>query len=113
MTRSIQMTSFIGREKELFDFMRKRGIPVYHLSNIFVRDIQAAIREFTRAIDDRDLGTREIDRLAADFVTDLEKRGIIVPFATNTYILHQEEYRLKPVEDEVPEEEAAEESAKA
>lgn len=94
------MTSFIGREKELFDFMRKRGIPVYHRSNIFVRDIQAAVREFTREIDDKALGTLEIDRIADEFVSDLEKRGIIIPFRANTYTLQLEEYQLKPVVEE-------------
>ncbi|MFZ1729268.1 MAG: hypothetical protein WBQ23_01465 [Bacteroidota bacterium] len=113
MIRSIQMTSFIGREKELFDFMRKRKIPVYHRSNIFLRDIQAAIREFTREIDDRDLGTREIDRLAAEFVSDLEKRGVIEQFRPNTYILHLEEYQLKPAVKETPADEPAKEAVTA
>lgn len=91
------MTSFIGREKELFDFMRQRGIPVYHLSNLFVRDIQAAIREISRDHENHDPGTREIDRLAAEFLSDLEKRGVIELFCPNTYVLHLEDYRLSPV----------------
>ncbi|MFA6232569.1 MAG: hypothetical protein WC824_00100 [Bacteroidota bacterium] len=94
------MTSFIGRERELFDFMRQRGIPVYHLSNLFIRDIQAAIRDFYRDKNDKDLGTREIDRLASEFVSDLEKRNVIVAFRPNTYILHMEDYQLKPTIEE-------------
>lgn len=94
------MTSFIGRERELFDFMRQRGIPVYHLSNLFMRDIQAAIRDFSRDKNDKDLGTREIDRLASEFASDLEKRNVIVAFRPNTYTLHMEDYQLKPAIEE-------------
>lgn len=92
--------SFVGRERELFDHMRERGIPVYHLSNLFVRDIQAAIRDFAREKENTDIGTREIDRLAEEFVSDLEHRGVIIPFRNNTYVLHMEEYRLKSAKDE-------------
>ncbi len=107
------MTSFVGREKELFDHMREKGIPVYHLSNLFVRDIQAAIRDIARQKENTDIGTREIDRLAAEFVADLEKRGVIVPFRNNTYVLHMEEYRLKPVEKEASAEETDAEAVTA
>lgn len=91
------MDSFVGRETMLFDFMRAHGYPVYHQSNLFVRDVQAAIREYKREILNHDVGTVEVDRLAAEFVADLERRGILIPFRNQTYILQMEEYRLPPV----------------
>lgn len=94
------MNSFVGRETVLFDYMREHGIPVYHKSNLFVRDVQAAVRGYMREKENEDIGTLEIDRLAAEFITDLEKRGIIVPFHNNTYVLHLESYQLQPVKAE-------------
>jgi hypothetical protein len=94
------MNSFVGHETVLFDYMREHGIPVYHKSNLFVRDVQAAVRGYMREKENEDIGTLEIDRLAAEFITDLEKRGIIVPFGSNTYILHLESYQLQPAKVE-------------
>lgn len=91
------MSSFVGRETELFDYMREHGYPVYHMSNLFVRDVQAAIREYMRKKENRDIGTLEVDRLAEEFIKDAEARGVITPFRNNTYILHLEKYRLEPV----------------
>ena len=44
----------------------------------------------------RDIGTLEVDRLAEEFIADLERRAVIVPFRNNTYILQMEQYRLQP-----------------
>ena len=94
------MDSFVGRETLLFDYMRAHGYPVYHQSNLFVRDVQAAIREYAREKEHRDIGTLEVDRLAAEFVADLERRGVAVPFRHQTYILQMEAYRLQPAATE-------------
>ena len=88
------MDSFIGKEKELFDYMRQNGFPVYHLSNFFYRDIQYAIRDFIRDHSGKDIGSRKMERLAEEFVADLEGRNILRPQAANTWVLFDERYRL-------------------
>lgn len=90
------MYSFVGEEKKLFDYMRTRGFPVYHRSNLFFRDIESAIRDYLREREGRDTSLRILERMTTDFIADLQSRGIIVPFTKNTYILHLEDYRLKP-----------------
>ncbi|MDX9757975.1 MAG: hypothetical protein RBU27_02345 [Bacteroidota bacterium] len=101
------MKSFVGSETVLFDYMRAQGIPVYHKSNLFVRDVQAAIRGYMRDITHKDIGTLAVDRLAEEFLADLRTRGIAVPYAGNAFTLHLDSYQLKPRKEE----QAAEETA--
>ena len=90
------MQSFIGKKKEVFDFMRAHKFPVYHASNIFFRDIEYAIRDYVRVHEHKDIGTRETARLTTEFVDDLEKNDVIRPFARNTWVLNDPEYLLPP-----------------
>ena len=94
------MKSFIGRETELFDFMRDQGYGVYHLSNIFLRDIQYAVRDYHRVHEKEDIGTRASDRIAQELVEDLEQRGILRPQAEKTWVLFDERYRLPSQKEE-------------
>jgi hypothetical protein len=90
------MQSFIGKKKEVFDFMRAHNFPVYHASNIFYRDLEYAIRDYVRVHEKKDIGTRETGRLTAAFVEDLEKQDVLRPFAKNTWVLNDPEYLLPP-----------------
>jgi len=105
------MQSFVGRETELFDFMRDQGYGVYHLSNVFLRDFQYAVRDYHRLHERKDIGTRASDRIAQEFVDDLEQRGILRPQAENTWVLFDERYRL-PSQKEQEESESAPETEK-
>jgi hypothetical protein len=96
------MKSFVGHEILLFDYMRERSLPVYHESILFVRDVQSAIRDYMREKENTVLGTLEVDRLADEFIADLELRGRIVPFGNNTYLLKFENYRLPSTKAEAP-----------
>lgn len=106
------MKSFVGRETELFDFMRAQGYGVYHLSNVFLRDIQYAVRDYHRVHEQKDIGTRASDRIAWELVQDLEKRGIFRPQAEKTWVLFDERYRL-PSQKEQEDSSAATEKEKA
>ena len=88
------MRSFVGKKKELFDFMRANDFPVYHASNIFYRDVQYAIRDYVRVHEGKDVGRRESDTLASDFVNDLVTKGVMKPFSRNTWILNDTDYLL-------------------
>ncbi|MCB2204322.1 hypothetical protein KQI65_06190 [bacterium] len=101
------MQTFVGKKKELFDFMRENDFPVYHASNIFYRDLQYAIRDYIRVHEGKDIGTRKMEELAREFVADLEREGILKPFARNTWLLNDVEYLLpSQVEEETPAAEA-------
>ncbi len=103
------MRSFVGKKKELFDFMRANDFPVYHASNIFYRDLQYAIRDYVRVHEGKDVGTRESDALAKAFVKDLEAKGVMKPFSHNTWILDDAEYLLpSTAEDSATKSEGAE-----
>ncbi|MCZ7555894.1 MAG: hypothetical protein M5R41_05775 [Bacteroidia bacterium] len=89
------MQNIIGRDTELLDFMREHGFPVFHLSNIFYRDFQYGVRDYFRAKEGVDVGTRKADDIARQVIADLEQRSILRPHSRNTWILHHERY-LRP-----------------
>ncbi len=102
------MRSFVGKKKELFDFMRANDFPVYHASNIFYRDMQYAIRDYVRVHEGKDIGWRECEALAAPFVRDLEEKDVLRPFARNTWVLNDPAYLLPSEVQTTDETEAAE-----
>ena len=102
------LKELIGNEHELFAFMMDHGFPVYHRSNMFLRDVEYAVRDYYRARHGIDLGTRKSDAIATEFIADLERRGVLKPYALHAWILNDERY-LKPApvkEEAVPEADA-------
>ena len=99
-----------ANRNELFSFMRTNNFPVYHLSNIFFRDMEYAIRDYVRSHEGKDIGGREAGRLASAFVADLEQQEILRPHGKNTWILFDEEYSLKSEEQQEGEEESVQEA---
>lgn len=95
----MEFPSIIGKEKELFTFMKEHGYPIFHLSNMFLRDIQYGIRDYYRKSYNKDIGTRKSDAFAKDFITDLESKSILQRFTHNTWILHMEDF-LNPMKVE-------------
>jgi hypothetical protein len=101
------MESFVGKEENIFRYMLDNGYPVYHLSNLFYRDVQYAIRDYFRDHHGKDIGWRISDRMARELVEDLERRGVLRPQATNTWVLFDERYRLPPQKEQEVEKESA------
>ncbi len=91
--------SVVGKEKELFTFMKEKGYPIFHLSNIFLRDIEYGIRDYYRAHTKKDIGTRTSILLASEFVKALEEKNIIAPLSKNTWLLQMPEFLNKPKEE--------------
>jgi hypothetical protein len=96
-----------GKELDILRFMKQNGFPVFHMSNIFLRDIQYGIRDFYRATERIDIGSRESDACAHAMITHLESNGMLVPFRPNTWILHIEEFLNPPKVEEKKEAAAA------
>ena len=102
------MQNIVGRDTDLLDFMRSAGFPVFHLSNIFYRDFQYGVRDYYRAKEGIDVGTRKADEIAQSVVSDMEKRNILTPHSRNTWILNNERYLLPRQKEEKTAEPAAE-----
>lgn len=100
-------TRINGKELDILRFMKNNGFPVFHMSNIFLRDIQYGIRDYFRATERIDIGSRESDACAHAMISGFERQGILVPFRTNTWILHLEEFLNPPKVEEKKAEAAA------
>jgi len=105
------MQNLVGKDTDLLDFMRSTGFPVFHLSNIFYRDFQYGVRDYYRAKEGIDVGTRKADEIAQSVVADMEQRNILTPHSRNTWILNNERYLLPRRKEEKPTEPAAEKAS--
>ncbi len=94
--------SITGNVHELFTFMKEQGYPIFHMSNIFLRDIEYGIRDYYRVATKKDIGTREARRLAAELVDYLLKNNLMTPLNQKTWILNMPEFLNKPKEEPKP-----------
>jgi hypothetical protein len=89
------------------DFMKDRGYPLYHRSNIFLRDFQYAVRDYIRSTTKKDIGTRKSDAYAKAVIDYMETKGLMKKFANNAWTLEMEKYLLEPKVEEEKQEEPA------
>ena len=98
-----QLTSNLD---DFLDFMKSRGYPVFHHSNLFLRDFQYGVRDYFRTTTKKDIGSRMADKYARSLVEYMESQGLMMPFSPNTWTLEMEKYLLEPVGEEAAEEQA-------
>lgn len=91
--------SMTGKVPELFTFMKEQGYPIFHMSNIFLRDIEYGIRDYYRVTTKKDIGTRESRRLAQELVAHLLKNNLMSPLGEKTWLLNMPEFLNKPKEE--------------
>jgi hypothetical protein len=94
------LQELLNGEETLFAFMVEHGYPVYHKSNMFLRDVQYAVRDYYRERHGIDIGTRKADAIAAEFIAGLERRGVLKPYARQAWILNDERYLKQPAVQE-------------
>ena len=87
-------------DTETLDFLRTR-YPLYHLSNVFFRDIQYGIRILLERRGVK-VGYTEAERLAEEFVSRLEKKKILVPIDRQSWVLYYDDFKTKPVKRAAP-----------
>ncbi|MAT40281.1 MAG: hypothetical protein CL946_11835 [Ectothiorhodospiraceae bacterium] len=102
--------SILQSPLDFLRYMREAGYPVFHLSNIFKRDVQYAIRDYFRMNFKKDIGTRKSLELSDKMMKALEDEGLVKAFQGNAWTLYHEEFLLPPQEEE-EKKETAEESA--
>lgn len=103
----MQFPDVIGREKELFTFLKQHGYPIYHQSNIFLRDIQYGIRDYYRATFHKDIGSRKSDAFAEKLIRHLESIGSLKRSTDTVWILQMPEFLNPPKAEEKKTESAA------
>jgi hypothetical protein len=87
----------LSHSGEFLDFLRGR-VPVFHLSNIFFRDIHYAIMAFA-ALHGPSLDYTGAEDVARQVIEKLEKDKVIVRIDRQTWVVHKEEFRrpnMKP-----------------
>ena len=96
----MDLPSIVGKERELFTFMKATGYPVFHQSNIFLRDVQYGIRDYYRVNFKTDIGSRKADAWAKEFIDSLESKGLLKRSVHNTWILQMPEFLNPPKAEE-------------
>ena len=81
----------LSHSGEFLDFLRGR-VPVFHLSNIFFRDIHYAIMAFA-ALHGLSLDYTRAEDAARQVIEKLEKDKVIVRIDQQTWVVHKEEFR--------------------
>ena len=88
----------LDNEKEVLTFLKSR-YPLYHMSNIFFRDIQYGIQTMFERKDIR-LGYGESESIVRALTEKLEKEKILTPIDRQSWVLNYPEFRkpaVKPV----------------
>ncbi len=83
----------IGNQVEFLQFMRSRA-PMYHLSNIFLRDLHFAALEFLRK---KKIYIRytESEQIAKEIALHFEKTNVFKQLNAHTWVLNYPEYSAK------------------
>ena len=83
---------------EVLAFLKSR-FPLYHQSNVFFRDLQYGIRLFLERKGIR-AGYAESEQIAHEFVSTLEREGVLTAVDRQSWALNYPEFRTpssKPV----------------
>ncbi len=94
MNGNYKKSQFIlGNQVEFLRFMRSRS-PLFHLSNLFFRDLHYAVLEFlmTKKITVRHT---EAEQIAREIGLQFEKKNILKKLNANTWMLMYAEFSLK------------------
>lgn len=71
-------------QKEIFIKFMKEKYPLYHNSNVFLRDIQYALKSYFEK-KDRYLSYSQTEKLAREFIKRLEESKEFIKISKNTW----------------------------
>jgi len=77
--------------EEVLAFLKTR-YPLYHLSNVFFRDIQFGIQAMLKQRRQQ-VGYREAEQIARAFIDHLVAKRILIGVDNQTWVLHYPEFR--------------------
>lgn len=78
---------FVDYPYELFSFMREIRKPVFHNSNVFLRDVQYAIQSYFEDREGVTLGGDAVEAMAKEVARGLEAKGIFKRVNPQGYLL--------------------------
>jgi len=90
----------LNNEKEVLEFL-KSHYPMYHLSNVFFRDIQYDIRTLLERRGEK-VGYTESENIARKFVEKLEKEKILRPIDRQSWVLNYPAFKKPAVVQATP-----------
>jgi hypothetical protein len=90
----------LANEKEVLRYLKSR-FPVYHLSNVFFRDIHYGIMEYLR---EHKMTIRYPDgeKIARAFIEKLEHQKIFRPLDPLTWVVQYADFRTPPAKTAAP-----------
>lgn len=95
-----QIDYILGNEIEVLRFLKSK-YPLYHLSNVFFRDIQYGIQTM---LDGRNMSVGYVDaeKIARAFVAQMEKKKILNPIDRQSWVVNYPEFRKPAVKPPAP-----------
>ena len=90
----------LTNDKEVLSFLKTR-FPVFHMSNIFFRDIQYGIREMFDRRQQVRVGYDEAEVIAREFASKLEKEKVFKKIDGQTWLVDYPEYKTVSVKKPV------------
>jgi hypothetical protein len=106
-----QLDYILANETETLGFLKSR-YPLYHLSNVFFRDVQYGIQTM---LDGKNMsvGYADAEKIARAFVAHLEKKKTLNPIDQQSWVLNYPEFRKPTVAPAAPAKPAAKPAASA
>jgi hypothetical protein len=86
-----QRDYILNNEKEVLTFLKSK-YPLYHLSNVFFRDIQYGIQVFLIR-KKMEVGYADAEKIARAFVARLERNKILTAIDNQTWVVHYPEFK--------------------
>jgi hypothetical protein len=98
-TMKRQLEYVLSNETEVLGFLKSK-YPIYHLSNVFFRDIQYGIQTL---LDGKGMsvGYADAEKIATSFVSQLEKKKILNPIDRQSWVVIYPEYKKPAVKPAV------------
>jgi hypothetical protein len=87
-------SEILDHRTEVLAFLKSR-FPLYHQSNVFFRDIQYGIQLY---LDRKRIKAAypEAEQIAHEFISSLEREGVLSPIDRQSWALHYPEFRTPP-----------------
>lgn len=95
-----QLSFILDNETEVLTFLKAR-YPLYHLSNVFFRDIQYGIQLLLER-KEMAVGYTDAEKIARAFVDQLVKSIILTPIDAQSWVLNYPDFRKPPVKPAAP-----------
>jgi len=95
-----QLSFILDNEMEVLTFLKAR-YPLYHLSNVFFRDIQYGIQLLLER-KEMAVGYTDAEKIARAFVDQLAKSKILTPIDAQSWVLNYPDFRKPPVKPAAP-----------